>query len=75
MMIANQFPSFIVENMLHSSLILDLRFYKANDELVPFRYCNPLRSEAITMIGFVLSDTNCLISDEISSRLIAWLPS
>lgn len=41
--------------MLRSSLTLDLRFYKANDELVPFRFCHPLRAEAIALIGYTLS--------------------
>ena len=49
---------------------MDLRFYKANTDIVPYRYCNPLRAEAITMIGFVFSrGTSPLVNDLVSKML------
>jgi hypothetical protein len=61
--------------MLHSPVTLDLRFFKSNDEGVPFRFCHPLRAEAITMIGFALSAAGSPLTDSIASLLIPCLAS
>lgn len=72
-MIANGFVEYIVQEMLSSNLILDLRFFKSTQEIVPFRYCHPLKAEAIAMIGFVLTLPECPLADELCSRLVFWI--
>ena len=59
--------------MLTSQQTMDLRFYKANTDIVPYRYCNPLRAEAITIIGFIFSQGNSPLADDIVSRMIPLL--
>lgn len=56
--------------MLCSKIILDLRFYKGSFDIVPFRYCNPLRSEAITMLSYILPMKDSPLKSEIVSRII-----
>ena len=60
--------------MLASKIILDLRYYKGNFNIVPFRYCNPMRSEAIVMLNFILPLKTSFLKSELVSRLIPVLP-
>ena len=43
--------------------------------MVPFRYCKPLRAEAIAMIGFALTSNAQPIITTLSSLLIPTLPN
>lgn len=48
------FGKYLVEDMLASAMTLDLRYYKGNFDVVPFRFCRPLRAEAIIMLSIIL---------------------
>lgn len=69
-MVVIGFGKYIVEEMLCSSTILDLRYYKGNFDIVPFRYCNPLRAEAIIMLTILLPIKQSSLKSDIVSRLI-----
>ncbi len=64
------FGKYLIEDMLNSKVILDLRFYKSTFSLVPFRFCNPLRSEAITILSSILPIKESPLKSEVVSRLI-----
>lgn len=75
------FPKYLVDNMLASPTLLDLRFHKGSFDIVPFRFCNPLRAEAITLLSFLLpastspttSPSLSPLNSEVVSRLIPTL--
>jgi hypothetical protein len=69
------FPKYLIETMLSSHLLLDLRYYKANFDIVPFRFCSPLRSEAITILSFILPIKESILRSEVVSRLIPVISS
>ena len=35
---------YLIEDMLGSETVLDLRYYRGSQEIAPFRYCHPLRA-------------------------------
>lgn len=39
---------------------MDLRYYKAHADIVPYRFCNPLRAEAIAICGLMLTQKGLL---------------
>ena len=64
------FGQYLIEYMFNSKVILDLRFYKSTFNLVPFRFCSPLRSEAITILSSILPIKESPLKSEVVSRLI-----
>jgi hypothetical protein len=54
-------PKYLIDVMLASSILLDLRYYKASFDIVPFRFCSPLRSEAITILSFILPTKDSIL--------------
>lgn len=67
------FGKYLIEEMLMSTMILDLRYYKGNSDIVPFRFCNPLRAEAITIIAAILLGKESPLKGDIVNRLIPLL--
>ncbi len=64
------FGKYLVEDMLGSQMILDLRFYKGSFDIVPFRFCNPLRAEAITLLSVILPLKESPLKSDVVSRLV-----
>lgn len=69
-MVVIGFGKYLIEDMLGSRMILDLRYYKGNFDMVPFRYCNPLRSEAIIMLSILLPIAESSLKAEAVSRIL-----
>jgi alpha-N-acetylglucosamine transferase len=69
-MVVLGFGKYLVEIMLSSQQLLDLRYYKGNPDIVPFRYCNPLRAEAIVMLSVLLPLKDSSLKSDVVSRLI-----
>lgn len=57
--------------MLSSSLLLDLRYRKTADCGVPFRYCHPLKDEALAILSFTLPMKDSPFKSELVSRVLS----
>jgi len=62
--------NYIVDSLLSNSTVMDLRYYKSNGSILPFRLCRPFKAEAIAMIGIALNKNNSKVQNSIIGKVI-----
>jgi hypothetical protein len=49
---------------------MDLRYYKSNGNVLPFRFCRPFKAEAIALIGIALNKNHSKVQNSIIGKVV-----